>query len=189
MKIALTGGIGSGKSFVCRLLEKRGIGVYDCDEAAKRLMRTSLAMQRELSEVVGKDVFPNGILDKRALSEFIVASETNVRTVNDIVHPAVARDFLCSGYDWLESAILFDSGFDSRIQFDYVVCVTAPLEVRIERIMTRDGVTREQALGWIGRQMAQEEKLRRSDFEIKNSGQTDLDEQIDNLLQSVNKLR
>ncbi len=189
MKIALTGGIGSGKSFVCRLLEKRGIRVYDCDEAAKRLMRTSLAMQKELSEAVGRDVFPDGILDKRALSEFIVASEANVRTVNDIVHPAVAQDFLSSGYGWLESAILFDSGFDRRVKFDYTVCVTAPLEVRIERIMARDGVTREQAMGWIDRQMAQEEKLRRSCFEIDNSGQTDLDEQIDRLLEEIGKLK
>ncbi len=189
MKIALTGGIGSGKSYVCRLLEKRGVRIYDCDNAARRLMAASVGMQEALSEVVGRDVFPGGMLDKRALSAFIVASEDNVRMVNDVVHPAVARDFLASGYDWLESAILFDSGFDQRVSFDFVVCVTAPLDVRIERIVSRDGVAREQAQGWINRQMAQEEKLRRSDFEIDNSGRLDLEPQIDRLMQEISKLK
>lgn len=170
MRIAITGGIGSGKSYVCRQLSKQGIRVYDCDKAAKRLMQSSPELQRALTELVGKEVFPGGELDKDVLRRFLMASDENAQKVDDVVHPAVAEDFLQSNYEWMESAILFDSGFDKRIHFDYIICVTAPLEVRIERIMKRDGITREKAMEWINRQMPQEEKARRSDFVIENDG-------------------
>ena len=119
MRIAITGGIGSGKSFVCRRLEARGIRVYDCDAAAKRLMRTSEQLIQSLTELVGEGVYKDGVLQKKVLAEFLLASEENKQAVNDIVHPAVASDFEASGYEWLESAILFDSGFNRRVHFDY----------------------------------------------------------------------
>lgn len=170
MRIAITGGIGSGKSYVCRQLSKQGIRVYDCDKAAKRLMQSSPELQRALTELVGKEVFPGGELDKDVLRRFLMASDENAQKVDDVVHPVVAEDFLQSDYEWMESAILFDSGFDKRIHFDYIICVTAPLEVRIERIMKRDGISREKAMEWINRQMPQEEKARRSDYVIENDG-------------------
>lgn len=182
MRIALTGGIGSGKSFVCRQLKECGINVYDCDAAAKRLMCSSRRLQAELSEAVGCDLFEGGKLNKAALSRFIVASDANAETIDSIVHPAVADDFKHSGYEWLESAILFESKFDERVDFDFVVCVTAPLEVRIQRVMQRDNLTRERALEWINRQMPQEEKVLRSDFEIVNDGERDIMSQIRELM-------
>ena len=87
MRIAITGGIGSGKSFVCRRLEARGIRVYDCDAAAKRLMRTSGQLIQSLTELVGKGVYKDGVLQKKVLAEFLLASEENKQAVNDIVHP------------------------------------------------------------------------------------------------------
>ncbi|MBQ2169862.1 MAG: dephospho-CoA kinase [Prevotella sp.] len=178
MRVAITGGIGSGKSFVCKRLEAFGIRVYDCDAAAKRLMRTSSALQRDLCRLVGDDVYVDGVLQKQVLAKFLLASEDNKQAVNQIIHPAVARDFECSGYEWLESAILFDSGFDRRIHFDYIVCVSAPLEIRIQRVMNRDGISREKTMEWISRQLPQEEVLKRADFEIVNDGMEDIDEQI-----------
>ena len=178
MRVAITGGIGSGKSFVCKRLEAFGIKVYDCDAAAKRLMRTSSALQRDLCRLVGDDVYVDGVLQKQVLAKFLLASEDNKQAVNQIIHPAVARDFECSGYEWLESAILFDSGFDRRIHFDYIVCVSAPLEIRIQRVMNRDGISREKTMEWISRQLPQEEVLKRADFEIVNDGMEDIDEQI-----------
>lgn len=178
MRVAITGGIGSGKSFVCKRLEAFGIKVYDCDAAAKRLMRTSSALQRDLCRLVGDDVYVDGMLQKQVLAKFLLASEDNKQAVNQIIHPAVARDFECSGYEWLESAILFDSGFDRRIHFDYIVCVSAPLEIRIQRVMNRDGISREKTMEWISRQLPQEEVLKRADFEIVNDGMEDIDEQI-----------
>lgn len=178
MRVAITGGIGSGKSYVCKRLEAFGIRVYDCDAAAKRLMHTSSALQRDLCRLVGDDVYVDGVLQKQVLAKFLLASEDNKQAVNQIIHPAVARDFECSGYEWLESAILFDSGFDRRIHFDYIVCVSAPLEIRIQRVMNRDGISREKTMEWISRQLPQEEVLKRADFEIVNDGMEDIDEQI-----------
>ena len=175
MKTGITGGIGSGKSYVCKLLAQRGIEVYDCDAAAKRLIRTSLHLRQQLKALIGS-------LDKAAISRFLLASEENQQAVNAIVHPAVFQDFEESGMLWMESAILFESGADKLV--DRVVVVTAPEEVRIERVMQRDGITREKALQWIARQWPQEQVKARADFEIINDGHTDLNSQIERLLTS-----
>ena len=171
IRYAITGGIGSGKSYVCRIIEKTlSTVVYDCDAAAKRLMRTDRSLQQRLSEAVGQNVFPNGQLDKAMLAAFLLKSEANNKTVNSIVHPAVAKDFIASGQQWMESAILFEADFQKYV--DRVVCVSAPLQTRIERVMQRDGISREKALEWINRQLSQEEKERRADFVIVNDGIT-----------------
>ena len=183
--IAITGGIGSGKSYVCSLLNERGVRVYDCDAAARRLMNEDLEIQRSLQHLVGEQVFLHGELQKNVLAQYILASEANRQAVNDVVHPAVAADFKQSGYTWLESAILFDSGFDRRIHFDYCVCVTAPLNVRVERIMRRDDISRKKALEWIGRQMPQEEVSVRCNFVIVNDGREALTPQVERLLTEV----
>lgn len=185
MRIAITGGIGSGKSYVCKRLEAHGIKVYDCDAAAKRLMRTSASLQRALRRLVGDDVYVGRVLQKQVLAKFLLASEANKQAVNQVIHPAVARDFLSSDYQWMESAILFDSGFHRRIHFDHVICVTAPLEVRIQRVMARDGISREKTMEWISRQMPQEEVLKMSDFEIVNDGMADIDSQVRNILMTM----
>lgn len=186
MLTAITGGIGSGKSYVCRILESRGISVYDCDAAAKRLMRTSEKLQQELRQLVGQDVYTSdGQLQKRVLADFLLASEANKLALNDVIHPAVAEDFLSSGMTWLESAILFESGFDRRIRFDRIVCVSASRDVRIQRIMRRDNITAEKAAEWIDTQMAQEEVERRSHFVIVNDGKSDIEQQVDNMLSKI----
>jgi len=178
MRIGITGGIGSGKSYVCRLLEQRGIEVYDCDAAAKRLIRTSRRMRQQLQQLIGS-------LQKADISRFLLASEENQQRVNAIVHPAVFQDFEESGMQWMESAILYESGADKLV--DKVVVVTAPEEVRIQRVMSRDGITREKAQQWIARQWPQEQVRERADYEIVNDGQADLDAQVERLLQSLNK--
>lgn len=184
MKLAITGGIGSGKSFVCRELQRRGIDVYDCDAAAKRLMRSDVELQQRLRRLVGEDVYSaDGTLQKPVLARFLLASEANKLAVNDVVHPAVARDFEQSSFDWLESAILFESGFIHRTHFDKVVCVTAPEQVRVERVMARDHIDRSRALAWIHAQMPQHDIVSRSDYEIVNDGPSDVAEQVERLLQ------
>lgn len=180
MKYAITGGIGSGKSYVCRLLKEHGIEVYDCDAGAKRLMRTDRHLQQQLSAAVGTDVFPNGVLNKPLLTQFLLASESNNQIVNSIVHPAVANDFIESGIDWMESAILFEADFQKYV--DRVVCVSAPEKVRLQRIMQRDGIDRGKAAEWIARQMPQEEKESRSDFVIINDGSMPVMPQIEKML-------
>lgn len=183
--IAITGGIGSGKSYVCKLLQQRGISVYDCDAAAKRLMATSVELQNELSQLVGSEVFADGKLNKPIMAKFLLASDENRLAINNIVHPAVATDYMQSGIEWIESAILFDSGFDQRLQLTAIVCVTAPLTVRISRIMQRDNISKEQAEEWIAQQMPQDEVARLSNYVIVNDGESDLDQQIESILSDI----
>lgn len=183
--IAITGGIGSGKSYVCKLLQQRGISVYDCDAAAKRLMATSVELQNELSQLVGSEVFADGKLNKPIMAKFLLASDENRLAINNIVHPAVASDYMQSGIEWIESAILFDSGFDQRLPLTAIVCVTAPLTVRISRIMQRDNISKEQAEEWIAQQMPQEEVARLSNYVIVNDGESDLDQQIESILSDI----
>ena len=182
MIIAITGGIGSGKSYVCQILAMRGIKVYDCDAHAKLLMRTSIQLQKNLKLLVREHVYKEGVLQKAVLADYLLRADAHVQAVNNIIHPAVARDFEQSGMSWIESAILFDSRFYERTHIDKVVCVTAPIEVRIQRVMKRDAISREKTLDWINRQLPQEEVLKRSDYEIINDGIQSLDQQIDFLL-------
>ena len=206
VKVAITGGIGSGKSFVCSLLKKRGIAVYDCDAAAKRLMRTSPELQQQLIELIGPEAYltsgaskpsmpskpskasmpsmPSMTLNKAEVARFLLASPENAQALDAIVHPVVARDFVASGQQWMECAILYESGFDRLV--DKVIVVTAPLEVRIQRVMQRDSISREKTLEWMGRQWLQEEVLRHADYEIVNDGNADLEQQIDDFLSRNN---
>ena len=183
--VAITGGIGSGKSYVCHLLQKYGIGVYDCDAAAKRLLHSDATLRQELLNLVGAEVYRGADLQKKVLAKFILASDANKQAVNEVVHPAVANDFIKSGCDWLESAILFESGFHKRVDFDCVVCVSAPLEDRIARIMQRDSLSRDDSQEWIRRQMPQEEIIRLSDFTIVNDGRKNLEEQIEQIIHKI----
>ena len=179
-KIGITGGIGSGKSYVCKRLQaKYDIEVYDCDAAAKRLIRTSPDLQQQIIQLVGS-------LDKAAMSRFLLASEANQQAMNAIVHPAVFRDFQESGMQWMESAILFESGADQLV--DKSVVVTAPQGVRIQRVMLRDGITREKTLQWMNRQWSQDEVVAHADYEIVNDGIADIDKQIEQLLKTIQTL-
>jgi dephospho-CoA kinase len=173
MKIGITGGIGSGKSYVCQLLRAHGIEVYDCDQAAKRIICTSDDVRQQLLQLIGS-------LEKADIARFLLESESNAKQIDAIVHPAVFRDFEESGFQWMESAILYESGAYRLV--DRVVVVTAPEEVRIQRVMQRDGISREKALQWMQRQWPQAELLRRADYEIVNDGHVDLNSQIEKLL-------
>ena len=171
-KIAITGGIGSGKTFICHLLTARGIKIYDCDKAAKRLMRENDNLKCKLTNLIGDDVYQNGMVVKSVLASFLLKSNENKQAVNNIIHPFVAEDFLSSGYDWLESAILFESGFNHRVHFDHIVCVSA-----------RDNISQMQALQWINCQMPQSDIERQSDFVLLNDEREDLNLQIEKMLE------
>lgn len=183
MTIGITGGIGSGKSYVCKMLAERGIEVYDCDSAAKRLMRTSEDLRQRLTNLIGPETYIDGQLNKAAVAQFLLKSEVNAHAIDSIVHPAVAEDFKQSGKQWMECAILFESGFNKLV--DKVVVVTAPEDTRIERITKRDGISIEKAKEWIARQWAQEEVRRRADYEIINDGKHDIARQIDTLITKI----
>ena len=184
MKIGITGGIGSGKSYICRQLEQRGYTVYDCDSAAKRLIRTSPYIRRRLTDLIGPHTYlADGSLNKGAVAEYLLASEDHAKDIDRIVHPAVFRDFIESGMEWMESAIIYESGIYRLV--DRVIVVTAPVELRIQRVMARDEISREKVLEWMSRQLPQEEVCQRADFEIVNDGLADINQQLDEILKEI----
>ena len=183
MKIGITGGIGSGKSYVCQRLRARGYEVYDCDNAAKRLMRTSPEIRQQLTALIGPDAYVGDQLNKAVVAKFLLISEDNAHAIDAIVHPAVFRDFETSGMKWMESAILYESGAYCLV--DKTIVVTAPEEVRIQRVMQRDGISREKVLEWMARQLPQEEIRRKADFEIVNDGEANIEQQLNKILRNM----
>ena len=179
MKIGIAGGIGSGKSYVCQALRQRGYEVYDCDAAAKRLIRTSPDIRRELTALIGPDTYDaeTGEFNKAAVARFLLASEANAQ--------AVFRDFEASGLDWLESAIMFESGINRLM--DIVIAVVAPKELRIQRVMERDHISREKVLEWMSRQYPQREVIQRADFVLVNDGKANIEHQLNKIIEQCNK--
>ena len=176
MRYCLTGGIGTGKSYVCALLRERGVEIYDTDSAAKRLIAQSPEIRRQLKELIGG-------LEKQTIAAFLLKSEENKLAINSIVHPAVIKDFLNSGCEWMECAIIYEAHLEQYV--DKVIAVTAPREVRIERIMSRDGISREEAEQWIDAQYPQEKVAKRADFVIDNDGNKDLQKQLEEIWQRL----
>ena len=194
--IGVTGGIGCGKSYVSAKMQLRGIPVYDSDSRAKLLTATDPSIKEALSALVGPTLYCPcgcGVMQKEVLAQFIFGNPDNLAKVNAIIHPRVKEDFRlwADGYSSkefciLESAILFESGFDGEV--DYTVCVDAPLALRINRCVKRDNTTEQAVVARINSQMDQVEKCRLADFVIVNDDVRDLAPQIDELINNVRKL-
>lgn len=193
--VGLTGGIGCGKSYVAAKMQLRGIPVYDSDSRAKLLTYSDPFIRKALTELVGPTLYCSccGQFNKEILAKFIFGNEQNLTKVNAIIHPRVRDDFRrwkdgLNGKDIciLESAILFESGFDAEA--DFKVCVDAPMETRIIRCMRRDGADRESVMKRISSQMDQAEKCGLCDFIVNNDGTHDIEQQIGTLIENVKKL-
>lgn len=192
IKLGVTGGIGSGKTFVCNKLRDRGIPVYNCDDGAKVLMQENQTIRERLCSLIGNDAYVDGKLNKTAIADFLFASTDNGKKINEIVHPAVKQDFI----HWAEKqhaplvvqecALLFEAGFQDTV--DAVIVIHAPLELRMERAMKRDNATRQQIESRMRQQLDEEEKVRRADYCIVNDGKTDINNQIENILKLINNL-
>ena len=160
-KVGITGGIGSGKSTVCSLFAERGIAVYDSDSRAKQLMNESTELRQQLIEAFGEECYTDGELNRGYLASKVFGNAEALARLNAIVHPAVRADFRTwaeqqsGAYVILESAILFEAGFETEV--DTTLAVMAPLEERIRRTMARDGVDRESVLERIAHQMSDDE--------------------------------
>lgn len=190
--LGITGGIGSGKSYISSLLrEQLSVPVYDCDTEAKRLMAEDKSIQQQLMNLVGAHVYKAGKLQKDVLADYLFANQQNASQVNAIVHPAVKDDFR----RWtalqkadlvaIESAILYESGFVSLA--DKVLYVVASKELRIQRVMQRDGSTRQQVEARMNMQKAEEQR-QKADFIIENEGaqQETLLAALKNILKIIN---
>jgi dephospho-CoA kinase len=171
-KVGITGGIGSGKSTLCQLLTAFGASLYDSDSRAKSLMAEDERLHDALCDEFGAECYNDEGLNRSFLASKVFGDEEALRRLNAIVHPAVRADFRRwaaeprSEYVILESAILFESGFDSEV--DTTIAVLAPLEERLRRTVERDGVSREDVLRRIAHQMSDDELHSRADRTIVN---------------------
>jgi dephospho-CoA kinase len=189
--VGITGGIGSGKSIVSKLLEINGIPVYNTDLAAKRLYNSSFSLRGMLVDRFGPALYaPDGRLNRQMLAERLFKSPEHRAFVSAVVHPAVEADF----EEWksrhagcpllaVESAILFESGLQKKI--DLSLNVSAPLELRIRRTQQRDHLTRTAILARIHNQLSDEERTARANHTIVNDNQQALIPQIEKWLESI----
>ena len=173
MKLGVTGGIGSGKTSVCRVFNVLGIPVFSADPEAKEIMDNDKGIIRRINSIAGKDLYINGSLNRRELATLIFNDKTLLKEVNSLVHPVVLDRFKrwemdqTAPYVILEAAILFESGGSKLV--DRIATVVAPMEERVERVIHRNSLSREQVLERIRNQMDDESRIMLSDYVIHNS--------------------
>lgn len=179
MKVGITGGIGSGKSTVCRLFAQRGIAVYDSDSRAKRLMTDDNGLRARIAGRFGAEAYADGVLNRAYLAAQVFSDAAARADLNAIVHPAVRADFAAwaerqtGAYVILESALLFDAGFADSV--DRTVAVLAPLELRVERTCRRDGCDAEQVRRRIAAQTDDDTLRAKADYALVNILESDLE--------------
>jgi len=182
LKIGLTGGIGSGKSTVARIFVVLSIPVYYADEAARRLMNEHQELKNQIRELFGEAAYIDGQLNRAYIGGTVFSDAGKLARLNAIVHPKTREDAAAwmrkqhASYAIKEAALIFEAGLETGL--DQVIGVTAPVELRIARVMKRDGVPREKVLERMNRQMDEKEKMKRCDFIIENDERTPLLPQV-----------
>lgn len=184
IRVGVTGGIGSGKSVVCKVFKQLGVLVYDADFEAKRILVENQSVISQIKKTFGDDVYlSNNKIDKKKLASLIFTDKKALEKINSIVHPAVFKDFenwsklqQNQKYVIIESALLFETNYYK--QLNKIISVLSPLELRIERILKRDNTTKQDILNRINSQSSDEKKSKQSDFIIKNDDENLLIPQI-----------
>lgn len=172
-RLGITGGIGSGKSTICKVFTVLGIPVFVSDQEARVIMEKDKKIVEGVKAIAGYDIYKTGALDRPALAELIFNNEEILESVNKLVHPAVLDAYNSwiekqnSEYVILESAILLESNISWSP--DKVLAVIAPVEERISRVMERNSMTREQVMARIRNQIPESEMIRKSDFIVNNA--------------------
>ncbi len=190
LKIGITGGIGSGKSFVSKIIESFGYPIFYSDAAAKEIISTNQHAKEHLIALFGEKVFKENVLDRAFLANIIFNDENALQKVNKLIHPLVRLSFeefslqQKSSLVFNEAAILFESGGAS--QFDKIILVQAPEKLRIERVMKRDHTTEKEVLSRIQKQWSDEQKKKGSSFVIHNDEKQPLLIQIEKVLKEIN---
>jgi dephospho-CoA kinase len=173
LKLGITGGIGSGKTSVCRVFGVLGIPFFSADPEAREIMDNDKTIIRRINSIAGRDLYAKGSLDRMALANLIFNNNSLLAKVNSLVHPIVFDHFRKweieqhAPYVIFEAAILFESGASKLV--DRVVTVTAPAEERVERVIQRNRLTREQVMERMRNQMDDDSRIKLSDYVIYNS--------------------
>jgi len=183
-KIGITGGIGSGKTTVCKIFESLDIPVYYADDRAKAIMVEDADLVKGIKNVLGDEsYFEDGTLNRQHLASIVFHDAEKLKQLNALVHPAVAKDTIrwqqsqsLVPYTLKEAALLIESGGYQAL--DYLITVWAPREVRIQRVLKRDNTTRTEVEARMNKQMPEFEKLKTAHFVIINDGERSLVEQV-----------
>jgi dephospho-CoA kinase len=176
LKVGITGGIGSGKSLVCRLFSRLGVPVYNADERAKQLTATNPQIRTRIAQLLGEEALGQTGLNREFVAQKVFKNKALLSDLNSIIHPAVASDFdqwyrqQNTPFILKEAAILFETG--SYKQLDKTILVTAPEEVRINRVIQRDGLTKTEILERMQNQWKDEQKIPLADYVLINDGKT-----------------
>ena len=182
LRIGLTGGIGSGKSMVAHIFKVLGISVFDADSAAKQVMETNPGLKQSLTETFGAETYANGHLNPKYLANIVFNDRFQLERLNALVHPATiaAAEIWAleqnAPYTVKEAALFFEAG--SSMGVDYMIGVYAPQHLRIKRVMDRDGITRDEVIARMQKQIQEEIKMRLCDFVILNDDQNLLIPQV-----------
>jgi dephospho-CoA kinase len=172
-KLGITGGIGSGKTTVCRVFSILGIPCFSADPEAKKIMDNDKSIISQINAIAGRDLYANGSLDRMALANLIFNDNKLLDKVNSLVHPVVFDNFRKweleqnAPYVILEAAILFESGASKLV--DRVATIAAPVEERIDRVVRRNSLTREQVYERMRNQLDDDSRIKMSDYVIYNS--------------------
>ena len=188
-RIGITGGIGSGKSFIATIIERMGYPVYYSDVRSKELTNAHPVIRQGLIDLVGENVYFGGELDKKVLATAIFSNDQLRLKVNQLIHPIVRQDF----EDWAnsqksdlifnEAAILFETG--AYRNFDATILVYAPEELRLKRVLKRDIITKEEVLARMNNQMNDTEKRKMTSLQILNDGERPILIQIETILEEI----
>lgn len=190
--IGLTGGIGSGKSTIAGYFKALGVPVYIADEEARKLMDNPEIIQK-VQSVFDENVIENKVLNRKKIAELVFSSPEKLKELNGIIHPEVKKHFISwvkahEKYPFVikEAAILFESG--SYKDCDKIIVVTASEDVRIQRVMNRDAVAKEQVLERMHHQWPEEKKIKMSDFVIQNSDLEQSKQKVSEILKELNNM-
>lgn len=175
LRIGITGGIGSGKTTICKLFELLRVPVFYADDEAKAAMATDELLQEQLQAAFGQNVYIDGLLNRKMLAGIVFNNEAELKKLNSFVHPAVFRRYdqwvekQQSAYVIKEAALLFETG--SYRDCDFTILVKSPLSLKITRVMKRDAISEADVLKRIGKQLSDVEKEKLADFVINNNEQ------------------
>lgn len=185
--IGITGGIGSGKTTLSELLRSEGFKVYDSDVEARRLQNEHPLIRKKLVELFGEEIYSHNGLNRSALAKIVFGKTELLMQLNSIVHPIVLEDFKSwiathstHRFLFMESAILFESGFNSIV--DKVILIVASESIRVARVVKRDGVTPEQVQARIANQLSDNEKIPKADFIIHSDDEKPLKDKMNKIV-------
>jgi len=192
--IGITGGIGSGKSTLSNLLRAEGYSVYDTDLEARRLQNEHSVMKKKMMDLFGKEIYTEQGLNRPALGKLVFGKPELLAKLNAIVHPFVQADFenwILNRYPkkilFIESALLYETGFNKLV--DKVILITASENVRIKRVVKRDGSSPEQVQARMSHQLPEEQKQELADFVIHSDDNKPLLHKMKKLLEELIEIR